>query len=496
MNIYTAAQVRNWDAYTIEHEPIASIDLMERAAHTAMDELLQSKYSQKTFFVFCGNGNNGGDGLAVARMLHQIKWQVKIFIIESNKYSDDCTTNLQRAKDLNIPIKDIDGAEEFPLIPKDAIVVDALYGTGLSRPLDGIASLLVEHINYHKGEIISIDIPSGLFADKCSVGNTIVKATTTLSFQTPKLAFFMAENSAYLGDWKILDIGLHNEYEEQTHADYQLLELPFIQSLVKPRPRFSHKYTYGHALLYAGSPGMYGAGILCAKACLKTGVGLVSVVIEEKYLSIYQTTLPEAICITDWSNENIPVKKTAIGIGPGWSAADAYSATAKQVLLQNKLPLVIDATALQLIADKAIEKQLAPCTIITPHVGEFERCFGTCNNDFERLELAIQKAKELNIYIVLKGVYTIIATPEDKAFFNNTGNAGMAKGGSGDVLTGLLTGLLAQGYSPLHTCLLGVYVHGLAGDIAAEAHSQYAMTAVDIIDAIGEAWKRLIEIPE
>ncbi len=491
MKIYNAQQIKDWDHFTIENEPIASIDLMERAAKAVVSELLQLKYQDKPFYIFCGNGNNGGDGLAIASLLHGTGRQVKLFVLQANHYSADYSTNLRRATSLNLSIKEIDGAEEFPIIPADAIVLDALFGSGLNRPLDGLTAMLVQHINQHN-TTISIDIPSGLFANKSSLGNAIVKATTTLSFQVPKLAFLMAENAVYTGNWKILDIGLHHQYSRQTGSEYVLLEMPFIKNIIKPRPKFSHKYHYGHALLYAGSPGMYGAGILCAKACLKSGVGLASIVVEEKYLSMYQTALPEAMCITDWNNDDVFIKKNAIGIGPGWANNEAYLYTTKKVLSYSSLPLIIDASALQLLADENIQKRLLQDTIITPHLGEFEKCFGKSNNDFKRLQLAIQMAKELHIYIVLKGPYTTIATPEGKVYFNNTGNAGMAKGGSGDVLTGLLTGLLAQGYSPLHTCLLGVYLHGLAGDLAAEAHTQYAMTALDIIDNVGAAWKLLI----
>ncbi len=491
MNIYNAQQIKQWDHFTIQNDPVAAIDLMERAAKAVVNELLHSKYQDKPFYIFCGNGNNGGDGLAIARLLHMKQRQVKLFVLEADHYASDYNTNLQRAQLLNLSIKEIDGAEEFPIIPANVIVLDALFGSGLNRPLDGLAAILVQHINQHDA-IISIDIPSGLFTDKCSLGSAIIKAITTLCFQVPKLAFLMAENAMYTGEWKVLDIGLHQQYSRQTASEYELLELAFIKSIIKPRPKFSHKYHYGHALLYAGSPGMYGAGILCAKACLKSGVGLVSIVVEEKYLPIYQITLPEAICITDWNSENVCIKKNAIGIGPGWANSEAYIHTTKKVLTNNSLPLIIDASALQLLADENIQKGLQPGSIITPHLGEFEKCFGKSNNDFDRLQLALQKAKELNIYIVLKGPYTTIATPEGKVYFNSTGNAGMAKGGSGDVLTGILTGLLAQGYSPLRTCLLGVYLHGLAGDIAAEVHTQYAMTAMDIIDKMGAAWQRLL----
>ncbi|MEO7310151.1 MAG: NAD(P)H-hydrate dehydratase [Chitinophagaceae bacterium] len=493
MKIFSAHQVRDWDRYTIDNKPISSIDLIELAAGVVVDELLQSGYAGKTCYIFCGPGNNGGDGLAIARLLHHLQRPVNVFLLESQSYSVDCGTNLQRAREAGIYVKEIDGAEEFPIMAAEVVIIDALFGSGLNRGLGGLSSMLVRHINQHRGIIISIDLPSGMFADSSSVGNMIVKASTTLSFESPKLAFLMAENGPYTGDWKLLPIGLSRQYSEQVEANAELVDASLVRSLVRPKQKFSHKYNYGHALLYAGSPGMYGAGILCAKACLRSGVGLASIAIETQHLLIYQTTLPEAICITDWTAETVLTKKTAIGIGPGWAATDDYMHVTEQVYNQCKLPAVIDASALRLLSEISVQKKLTPGTIITPHTGEFEHCFGVCNNDFDRYQLALSKSKELHIYIVLKGAHTLVATPEGKAFFNSTGNAGMAKGGSGDLLTGLLTGLLAQGYSPLHTCIIGVYLHGLAGDIAAAAHTQYAMTAIDIVDKFGEAWKLLTE---
>ena len=489
MNIYNTEQIRNWDAYTIKNEPIASINLMERAATAIVNELDKKNYENKPFYIFCGPGNNGGDGLAIARLLTQQDIIVHVFILESKKYSADFTANLQRLQHLDVAIKEIDGAEEFPIIPQNAIIIDALFGSGLTRPLQGLSKILVQHINQHKGQIIAIDIPSGLFADKTSKGNNIVKATTTFSFQSPKLAFMMAENEEYLGEFGLLDIGLHQDYTAAVNADHELLELGFVRSLILPRNRFSHKYQHGHAWLFVGSPGMYGAGILSASACMKSGVGLVSIMVQKEYLNIYQTAVPEAICIIDWDLEKSAGKKTALGIGPGWDVADGYPDITKAALSTLQIPMVVDAAALQMLAQGL---KLPAGSIITPHVGEFEKCFGKSENDFERLELALAKAKELDLYIVLKGAHTLVVTPQGKSYFNNTGNPGMAKAGSGDVLTGLLTGLLAQGYEPLHACLLGVYLHGLAGDRAEKTHTQFAMTAMDIVHHFGEAWKIVV----
>lgn len=497
MKIFSAAQVRQWDAYTIANEPVSSINLMERAASACFAWLTNNFKNQNTYTVFCGTGNNGGDGLAIARMLLKAGNTVSAYILVGEKRSPDFSANLERTKPLLYNLQFIHD-NDFPVIPTDTIVIDAIFGSGLSRPLQGVAADLVRYINQSGKTIISIDISTGLYADACSEENAIIRASHTLSFQSGKLAFFMAENNKYTGNIHLLDIGLHPDFYTATHALFNTIDENVIRLIYKPRNQFSHKYNFGHALLYAGSRNMMGAAILCAKACLRSGAGLVTVFTEEGTQPVIQTALPEAITSTENNFETISKKKSAIGTGPGLALSQANNELLKNIISKYPGPLVIDASALQMLSaniDLLKQRPNNPA-IITPHTGEFEVLFGKANNDFERTRIAIESSVELGCYIVLKGHHTLIACPDGYGYFNTTGNAGMATAGSGDTLTGILTGLLAQGYSQKNACLLGVYLHGVAGDMAAEKMSQEAMIAGDIIDCIGDAYKKISLSPE
>lgn len=493
MKLLSAAQIRDWDAYTIEQEAISSLDLMERAAGKCTDWLLHQFPHGSEYCVFCGSGNNGGDGLAIARMLHTINPKVVVYLLSSSKASPDFTQNLERLTALPVTIVTLEKAEQFPVIPDSAIVIDALFGSGLSRPLEGIAVALVQHINQHKGATISIDIPSGLFLDKPS-HNDVVEATHTLTFQTPKLAFLMAENEKFTGIWQVMDIGLHPDFLKIVDAPYEFVESVQIAAIIHPLKKNTYKNKLGHALLYAGSKGMMGAAVMSAHACLRSGVGLLTTAIPELGLNIMQSANPQAMCFTEerWLDDKSWEKMNVIGIGPGWGSGDDYKAVTQKMAITWKGALVVDAGALEQFSfDKEASNRIPENAIITPHPGEFDRLFGKAATSFERLQTAIHKAVELNIYIVLKGAYTLVATPQGKGYFNSTGNPGMAKGGAGDVLTGVLTALLAQGYEPQQAATLGVYLHGLAGDKAATAKSMYGMNAMDIAENISEAWKEL-----
>jgi len=497
MKLFSAEEIRLWDQYTIHHEPVASIDLMERAAGKCADWLERNNYTEITFQIFCGKGNNGGDGLAIARMMAEIKCPVIVYILEfGHKGTDDFQTNLARLHQYpEIDIRFIQTEENFHELNKNEVVIDALFGSGLNRGLEGVTAKLVNHINNSGCTIISIDIPSGLFTDLSSLGQTIIKANHTLSFHCYKKAFLMAENSEFIGDLHILDIGLHPEFYSSIFSKYELIDDTIICSLYKPRNRFGHKGNFGHALIVAGSYGKIGAAVLSAKACLRSGVGLLTCHIPKCGYDILQIAIPEAMVMTDFNSSfNTKIdddlsKYIAIGIGPGMGTATETKMMLREIFEYNKTPVVLDADALNIIASqKDMLKLIPPGSILTPHPKEFERLFGETANEFDRIELAWQKASELNIVIVLKGHHTLIATPNDKNFFNLTGNAGMATGGSGDVLTGILTGLLAQGYRSAEAAILGVYIHGLAGDIAAEKQSMEAMIAGDITDQLSDAF--------
>jgi ADP-dependent NAD(P)H-hydrate dehydratase / NAD(P)H-hydrate epimerase len=499
MKILSAEQVRQWDQFTIENKPILSIDLMETAAMACTEWIIQHYPDTPTFAIFCGKGNNGGDGLAIARMLMERNYQVTIFILEfGHKGTHDFQINLSRLHQLpNAGIHFIQSEEQFHEFDPGQIIIDAIIGSGLNRQLDGLTAKLVDYINSSACKKIAIDIPSGMFVDHSSKGNTMVKADHTLTFQSYKPAFLFSENADFIGMTHLLDIGLLPEFVETIDTRFEMPDAPSMEIIYKPRNRFAHKGDYGHALLVCGSHGKIGAAALTAKACLRSGTGLVTMHIPVCGYEIIQTAVPEAMVITD-DNLSIntkvkyPENFTAIGIGPGLGTATETSMMLKDVMVNFKKPMVIDADALNIIStEKDLLKNIPENSILTPHPKEFERLFGETNNDFERAALAAGKAAELNIVIVLKGHHTIITTPCGKIYFNATGNAGMATAGSGDVLTGILTGLIAQGYESENAAKLGVYLHGLAGDIAANESSPEAIIAGDITENLGRAFRTI-----
>lgn len=497
MEILSAEQIRAWDQYTMNQEPIASIDLMERAAASCLSWLESSGYLDRSFSIYCGKGNNGGDGLALARMLSVLDCPVTVHILEFGSIgTEDFQVNLARLHPTPVEVRFVQGPEHFHPIPPGDILIDALLGSGLNRKLEGVTAQLVDHLNGSGNEIISIDIPSGLFVSKSSKGNTVVRATHTLSFQVYKPAFLMPENEAWVGEVHILDIGLDPGYLDQVQGEAELLDPAIIGAIYKPRKSFAHKGNFGHALLVAGSYGKMGAAVLAANACLRTGSGLLTCDIPGCGYSILQTALPEAMLVMD-PDERIHTavpdgldKYSVVGVGPGLGQDPRTVDFLHQLLQRYRKPMVIDADALNILAAHPDWLPgLPPYSILTPHPKEFERLFGPSADDYARLDKAREQARKLGVIIVLKGHYTHIAMPGGKSYFNSTGNVGMAKGGSGDVLTGILTALLGQSYSPGEAALLGVYLHGLAGDLAADTHSQEAMLPSDLTAHLGKAFQ-------
>jgi len=500
MKIFNAGQIREWDAFTIVHEPISSIDLMERAAGKCVDWLKENDFLVNQFVIYCGKGNNGGDGLAIARMLSQRECRVAVYILEFGHLgTEDFQLNLERLHQYaDVQIKFIQTEEQFPSFDKREIIIDALFGSGLNRPLEGVTAKLVEHINHSDCEIISVDVPSGLPVDQPGKGN-VIKAMHTLSFQVYKLAFLMQENASFVGNVHILDIGLHPDFYDSTETNYELIDKEIIASVYKPRNRFAHKGNFGHALMVAGSYGKMGAAVLCNKACLRSGAGLTTCHIPKCGYEIMQTALPEVMVMTDFNSsfvtkiEDDISKFTCIGIGPGIGTASETKNLLLEIFESYKKPVVLDADALNIIStDKNLLKKMPANSILTPHPKEFERLFGKTENNFNGLQSAQQKAKEFNVVIVLKSHHTSIVTPGGRIYFNSTGNAGMAKGGSGDVLTGIITALVCQGYDAIEAAIIGVHLHGLAGDLAAEKYSMESIIAGDITDSIGNAFKQII----
>lgn len=497
MKIFTAEQIRQCDQYTILNEPITSLQLMERAAQACVSWITENCKNHRSFAVFCGNGNNGGDGFAIAMMLYLKGFDVDVFIHDSKvKFSEDAAANLKILREISgISVKNFKEIEHYRFDHR-TIIIDALFGTGLSRELDGDYKDLVEKLNQKNNIKISIDIPSGLLADGVSRDNsTIFKADYTLSFQFWKKSFLHTETGKHAGKVTILDIGLHQDFISETETGHFVIDDEVVEKIFKPREDFSHKGTYGKATIVAGSYGKMGAAVLSTKSALKTGAGLTFILAPKCGYEILQTSCPEAMFTEggEQSINNFNIDESSVcGIGPGLGTDPHTEKGLLEFLKGYSKPLILDADALNIISkDKNIIKLIPKNSIITPHPKEFERLFGSTDNSFERSELAKQKAKELQIYIVLKDHHTQVITPDGKIFYNITGNAGLAKGGSGDILTGILTSLLAQGYSEENTCLLGIWLHGKAADFAAAKHSKESMLPTDVIDEFGNVFEEI-----
>ncbi len=498
MKILTTELIHEADAYTIANDPIKPIDLMERAA-THLMEWIMENYPKGKFVVFVGPGNNGGDGLALSRLLTEKKRKVRIFEINfTDKRTDNFKTNYGRAKKQGIKIGKISSEDDFPKLLDSEIIIDAIFGSGLSRPAKGMVAGIIQRINNGMNPIVSIDVPSGLFAednsDNCE--SNIILADHTLTFQFPKLSFLFAENEIFVGEWHVLDIGLHPDFIKNVNTPYRLTEFEDIKPYIIPRTLFAHKGDFGHALLIAGSYGKMGACVLAAKAALRTGVGLLTTHVPLRGYEIIQTAVPEAMVSIDRDAKIFSYlpklnNYNMIGIGPGIGVHKG-SRDAFLKLLKTNLPLVIDADGLNMIAkNPEWIKLIPPDSILTPHPKEFDRLVGESKSSYERLQKQIKLAKDIKSVVIVKGHFTAIALPDGKVFFNTTGNPGMATGGSGDVLTGIILSLSAQGFLPDEAALTGVFIHGLAADIAIETMSQTALTASDIIDTLPEVFLML-----
>lgn len=500
MEVLSAENIRKWDQYTIENEPIASIDLMERAATACFQWISTQWDKQFSFTIFCGKGNNGGDGLAIGRMLYHAGYKVSINILEfGHPGTADFQTNLSALHELNVPLRYISSTDLFPeTVEQNTVIIDALLGTGLNRKVEGLTESLIRFINKYTCPVVSVDIPSGLSADETSIGNVVVQATHTLTLQCYKMAFLFPENEKHTGTIHLLNIGLLPSFLETINLNPSITTEKLISTFILPSKKFSHKGNKGHALIIAGSYGKTGAAVLAAKACLHSGVGLLSVHIPSSSYTILQQCVPEAMVYTDKNAFLISEvaynieKFNAIGIGPG-IGKNPETAAVLQTLFSYKKPLAIDADALNIIAEnKELLNEIPTDSVLTPHPKEFERLFGVAENNFNRMELALKMAERYQIHIVLKGRFTLIATKDGRAFFNPTGNAGMATGGTGDALTGIITALFANGLKTADAAIAGVYLHGLAGDYAAVRYSEPYLSASLLIENLSEAFLHIL----
>lgn len=494
MKILTAQQIKECDIATID-KGILSINLMEKASKACVDWIDVNFKTFYKFLIFCGTGNNGGDGFAIARMLYGKGFDVEVFIDKSKKeFSSDANINLKKIKQISgINIKDF---SDFSIFNKDKIIIiDAIFGYGLNRELAAEVKGVIEKLNQSDAPKISIDIPSGLFADKIIDENsTVFEANFTLTFQFYKRSLLHPETGKFCGEIKVLDIGLDEVFIGKIETDYFVIDENLIKDIYKPREDFSNKGTYGKSILVGGSHGKIGAIVMSTLSALKTGSGLTFTIAPECGNFILQTQVPEAMFINSGEKciDKIEIQEKAVyGIGPGFGKEKQAQKALFDFLKDYNQPVVLDADALNILAENDKINLIPKNSVITPHPLESERLFGKTKNSFERLALAKKKAEELQIFIILKDHYSAIITPEKKVFYNITGNSGMAKGGSGDVLTGIITSLISQKYEIEKACIFGVWLHGKAGDFAAEEFSKEAMLPTNLIDKIGAVFKYL-----
>ncbi len=504
MKIFSTENIRKIDRVTIEEEGVSSQELIRRVAEGVAGEIV-SRWSPSTpVVIFAGSGNNGADALVVGRLLLEAGFypRILLFNFKGNSLSRDC---LQAKRDLLATgyqgLFEIIDRADLPQLGPDYLVIDGLFGSGLRDPLEGGFKMLARIINESGAYVISIDVPSGMFGDWNArvIGRDVVHADLTITVQFPRLAFFLADNAQNVGRWKALDIGLSPRAIQEIPTRYYYVERDEVKVMLKPRDPFSSKRDYGHALLFAGCYGMSGAALMAARGALRSGVGKLTVHSARALFPVLQSQAPEALFSPDRqeyviSDMSARFNCSAIGVGPGIGTNDATRGAFDTLVKSYKRPMVIDADALNAIAQTpSLLDHLTPGSILTPHAGEFDRIFGAQVSAEGRLLKAIEVSHRYKVLIVLKGRYTATVWPNGKVFFNSTGTPAMATGGSGDVLTGIITSLLAQGYKPEVASVAGVYIHGLAGEIAAETQGDYGTTGMDIAEAVGRAIKSIME---
>ena len=493
-SILSTDQIRRADEYTIKHEPIPSVELMERASEAFVNKFLELFEEKKRVRIFCGLGNNGGDGLAIGRMLKERGWEVLKYIVGSpRKGTDDFKSNLEKS-DLYAVIT---SAEDLPSSESDEIIIDALFGSGLSRPLEGLYKEVIRYLNGQEGVRVAVDIPSGLYGDKPIEleSNAVLKADHTISFQVPKLVFLLGEYHLYVGEWHLVDIGLSRRFIEKEPSRYHLSEAADIDGLIPRRAKYTHKSEVGRLTVVAGSKGKMGAAILAARAALKSGVGLINVCCPKFGTPIMQTAVPEAMVLesdTVGFVGRIPKLEGNVVLGPGLGTNPKTILGVDTLIVKSKEPLVIDADGINILAKKRhLLESLPADSILTPHPGEFRRLVGAWENDFQKLDMLSSFCEEFKLNVVLKGAYSAVCNKKGEISFNSTGNPVLATAGSGDVLSGIVGAFLANGMMPFDALKLGVFVHGYCGDLLAEKNNGFGVVASDIVEVIPQALSKI-----
>lgn len=502
MKIFDVEQLAEADKVTIERQGITSEELMERAAGRVFEEIhARLQGAQLPIKIFCGIGNNGGDGLVIARMLLEQGYNVTVYVVNySDKRSDDFLSNYNKLKETsrNWPVI-IREKDDFPALSPRDFVIDAIFGIGLNRPLEGLVADIVRHINDSAEFVLSVDMPSGLYSDKIpDKDEAVIHASYTLSFQSPKLVFFLPQAAKYVGDMQVLDIGLDKEFLSETAVNKYLVDRQEVMIRYRPRKTFSHKGNFGHSLIIGGSYGKIGSISLTGTAALRTGAGLVTFYAPSCGYEILQTVLPEAMVITDEGDKKLTniafdLEPDVICFGMGAGTSEETIKAYEQLLKRTSNPMVIDADGLNMLAkEKRLIKEVPSKSVLTPHPGELKRLIGEWQDDFDKLNKAKEFSKQHDLILVIKGAFTITVSG-DNLFVNNSGNPGMATAGSGDSLSGVITAMISQGYDPETAAVFGVYIHGRAGDLAAEEQGYQGLIASDICKNIGPAFLDLFK---
>lgn len=499
MKIFSSEQIHAWDRATIRDNKITSLALMEKAATACFDWIIENiAIRNRVFAIFCGLGNNGGDGLVIAQKLCQKGFRIQVYVVQfREKHTDEFLANLKGLKELTDQITILDGNTGMAEQEEDTIVIDAIFGTGIKNPPAGFVKDLIVRINQLRAEVISIDMPSGLPTDEAAKDReAIIQAQHTLTLQAPKTALLLPDNELFTGSMHIIPIGLSSGFEQEEISNTFYTDADFLRTVYKKRKKFSHKGDFGHCLIMGGSYGKIGAAVLASKAALNIGTGLVTAYVPKCGYEIMQISIPEVMTEVDSDYEleffNYKCKPTAIGIGIGMGTSIKTQEGLAAFLKSNKTPLVVDADALNILAmHPELLNLLPPKSILTPHPKELARLIGTWNDDYEKMKRVVAFSYTYDCVVLFKGAYTLITYKEIK-YFNSTGNPGMATGGSGDVLTGVISGLVAQGYDPLDAAVLGTYVHGSAADEALRmGYTHETLTASVIFSCFSEAISKI-----
>lgn len=506
MELVTAAQMQGLDRLAIDQFKIPSLQLMEQAGKNVAEIVRENLTSKNgAVAIVVGKGNNAGDGLVVARYLKEWGIDVVLFVMaEVSELSADAAANwrqLEKDPPHIISFTTEDNIRKNAVhLRESALIVDAIFGTGLNAELTGKYRLAIEAINKSVKPVVAIDVPSGISADSGHVLGAAVRARVTVTFQLPKLGLVISPGSEYTGRLRVVDIGIPKAAISSVKTPYHLSSPDLFRNCFASRDPNSHKGSFGHVLVVAGSSGKMGAGLLTSRGVLRCGAGLVTYALPQAAFDKYDSRFPEIMVegIADGGRGYFDkqsaagiaetlAQKSVVAIGPGIGTNPETKQVVLEIISKTKVPLIIDADGLNNIAGELniLGRRQAP-TILTPHPGEMSHLTGATTKDVQerRLELALKLAKSANSYVVLKGHRSLVATPDGQVFINPTGNPGMATAGMGDVLTGVIAGFIAQGIPVDIAVVAAVYIHGMAGDMAAEAAGEIGLLASDVIEQL------------